>query len=159
METTYGAVVTLNYTLSLENGEVLGEPEDRLEYLHGYGNIVPGLEKALEGTRPGERKTVVVEPAEAYGEHHADRLITAPIASVPRAGDLRPGMTVMAETPRGPVTLTVSQVNDDSVVFDANHPLAGKTLHFDVEVLDIRNAARHELAQGFPGPQACTTYS
>jgi FKBP-type peptidyl-prolyl cis-trans isomerase SlyD len=159
MEATYGAVVTLNYTLSLEDGEVLGEADERVEYLHGYYNIIPGLEKALEGTGPGDRRAVVLEPADAYGEHDPKRLITAPIASVPNARELKPGMRIMASTARGPVELTVSEVNDEAVVFDANHPLAGKTLHFDVEVIDVRAAARHELSQGHPGPQACTTFS
>jgi len=159
MEATHGAVVTLNYTLSLDDGEVLGEPEDRVEYLHGYYNLIPGLEKALEGTRAGERRSVVVEPADAYGEHDPDRYVTVPLESVPGSEDLKPGTTVMADTGRGPVPLTVSEINEESVVFDANHPLAGKRLHFDVEVVDVRAAARHELAQGYPGPEACTTFT
>jgi FKBP-type peptidyl-prolyl cis-trans isomerase SlyD len=159
MEATYGAVVTLNYTLSLDDGEVLGTHDDHVEYLHGYYNIVPGLEKALEGTQPGDRRSVVLEPADAYGEHVADRVITVPISSMPEGLELEPGVTVTAGTPQGPVDLTISQVNDDDVVLDANHPLAGKRLHFEVEVLDVRNAARHELSQGYPGPQACDTFS
>lgn len=158
MEATNGAVVALSYTLSLDDGGILGEPEDRLEYLHGYSNIIPGLERALEGTQLGERRSVVVEPADAYGEHHADRLITAPTNAVPDHIKLEPGATVMADTGRGPVQLTVTEVNDDTVVFDANHPLAGKRLHFDVEVVGVRAAERHELLQGYPGPQ-CTTFS
>lgn len=158
MEATNGAVVTLSYTLSLDNGEVVGGPEDRIEYLHGYSNIVPGLERALEGTQEGDRRSVVLEPADAYGERDTGRLVTVPIGHMPDGMELEPGVRVMADTARGPVQLTVSEVNDDSVVLDANHPLAGKTLHFDVEVIDIRTAARHELLQGFPGPQ-CTTYS
>ena len=159
MEATHGAVVTLNYTLSLDDGEVLGAPEDHVEYLHGYYNIIPGLEKALEGTQPGDRRSVVLEPADAYGERQAERLVTVPLELVPDAKELELGMRVMAETGRGPVELTVSEVKDDTVVFDANHPLAGKTLHFDVEVVDVRAAARHELSQGYPGPQACSTFS
>jgi FKBP-type peptidyl-prolyl cis-trans isomerase SlyD len=159
MEATYGAVVTLDYTLSLESGEVMGGSRDRVEYLHGYYNIIPALERALEGARVGDRRSVVLEPADAYGEHEATRVVTVPIDSVPDGRALKPGMRIMAETGRGPVELTVSEVNDDSVVFDANHPLAGKRLHFDVEVMDIRTAARHELAQGYPGPQACSTFT
>jgi FKBP-type peptidyl-prolyl cis-trans isomerase SlyD len=159
MEATYGAVVSLNYTLSLDDGAVVEAPQESFEYLHGYNNIVPGLEKALDRVQPGDRKSIVVEPAEGYGEHFADRMITVPIDRMPDGMSLEPGVKVMAETGRGPVTLTVSEVGDDTVVLDANHPLAGKTLHFDVEVLDVRNAARHELQQGHPGPQACTTFS
>ena len=158
MQATYGAVVTLSYTLSLDDGEML-DNEDHVEYLHGYNNIIPGLEEALEGSKPRERRAVVLEPADAYGERDPARLITAPINSVPNAGNLQPGMRITAGTARGPVELTVSEVNDDTIVFDANHPLAGKRLRFDVEVVDVRAAARHELSQGRPGPQACTTFS
>jgi FKBP-type peptidyl-prolyl cis-trans isomerase SlyD len=158
MEATHGQVVTFNYTLSLDDGEILGEPEDRIEYLHGYHNIIPGLEEALAGTQPGERRSVVLDPADAYGEHRPDRLITVPSDTIPRHTELEPGATVVAETGRGPVQLTVVEVGDESVVLDGNHPLAGRRLHFDVEVVDIRAAARHELAQGFPGPQ-CSTFT
>jgi FKBP-type peptidyl-prolyl cis-trans isomerase SlyD len=157
MQATYGSVVTLNYTLSLDDGEVLGE-EENVEYLHGYYNIMPGLERALEGTRAGEKKDVVLEPADGYGEHDPERLISTPIDSVPDGRKLEPGMMITAGTARGPVDLTVHEVNDDTIVFDANHPLAGKRLHFDVEVVDVRSAAVHELSQGHPGPQACNTF-
>jgi len=151
MEASYGTVVTMTYTLSLDDGEVVGEPRHRLEYLQGCHNIVPGLEKALEGVKAGEKRSIVLEPSEAYGEYEADRLITMPIGSVPGDLELKPGAQIQAKTGRGPVTLTVSEVKSDSVVFDANHPLAGKRLHFDVEVLDLRTATGRELRQGHPG--------
>jgi FKBP-type peptidyl-prolyl cis-trans isomerase SlyD len=153
MEATTGTVVTITYTLQLDDGEVVGEPRRRLEYLHGYHNIVPGLEKALEGVKSGDQRSVVLEPAEAYGEHDADRLITMPVDTVPRELELLPGAQITAKTSRGPVTLIVSEVKDGIVVFDANHPLAGKRLHFDVEVLDVRNATGRELRQGYPGSE------
>lgn len=157
MEAMPGAVVTLDYTLALDDGETLGT-EEGVEYLHGYYNIMPGLEKALEGVQPGDRKAVVLEPAEGYGEHDPSRLITAPIAEVPDADMLKPGTRISASTIRGPVELTVAEVNDDTVVFDSNHPLAGKRLHFDVAVVDVRPALRHELRQGHPGPEVCNTF-
>ena len=153
MEATYGSVVTISYTLTLDDGEVIGERNHRLEYLHGWHNIVPGLEKALEGIKVGERRSVVLEPAEAYGDYDADQLITMPIGSVPANVQLEPGAQITAKTARGPVTLTVSEVTGDSVVFDANHPLAGKRLHYDVEVMDIRTAIGRELRQGYPGTE------
>ncbi len=158
MEAMHGAVVTLAYTLTLDDGEVLGE-EEGVEYLHGFYNIMPGLEKALEGIRPGERRAVVLEPAEGYGEHDPERFITAPIDQVPDADVLKPGMRISAGTARGPVELTVAEVHEDTVVFDANHPLAGKRLNFDVSAVDVRPALRHELTQGHPGPAACSTYT
>ena len=153
LEATYGSVVTISYTLTLDDGEVVGERNHRLDYLHGWHNIVPGLEKALEGIKVGERRSVVLEPAEAYGDYDADQLITMPIGSVPANVQLEPGAQINVKTARGPVTLTVSEVRSDSVVFDANHPLAGKRLHFDVEVMDIRTAIGRELRQGYPGTE------
>ena len=151
MEAGFGMVVTAIYTLTLDDGELVGEPRHRIEYLHGYHNIVPGLEKALEGAKAGDRPSIDLEPSEAYGEYDADRLITMPLGSVPTDVELRPGAQITAKTGRGPAVLTVSQVNDDTVVLDANHPLAGKRLHFDLEVLDIRTAIGRELRQGHPG--------
>ena len=153
MRTSHGTVVKMNYALSLDDDEILESSDCPMEYLHGFENIIPGLERALEGAEPGERRSVVVEPADAYGEHDPERLITVPIDEVPDGAALEPGMKLMAESARGPITLTVSQVNDDSVVLDANHPLAGKRLHFEVEVVDVRAAEVHELGQGYPGPQ------
>lgn len=157
MEASWAMVVTMICTLSLDDGEVVGERGHRIEYLHGYHNIVPGLEKALEGAKAGERRSVVLEPAEAYGERDADRLIAMPIESVPCHSELKPGIQVTAKTGRGPVRLTVVEVNNDTVVFDANHPLAGKRLHFDVEVVDIRTATGRELRQGYPGSDRGTS--
>jgi FKBP-type peptidyl-prolyl cis-trans isomerase SlyD len=134
---------------AIQSGRQTGEP-----CAH---NIVPGLERALEGAKTGDRRSVVLEPADAYGEHDADRLITIPVDSVPRELELRPGVQITAETSRGPVTPIVSEVKDGTVVFDANHPLAGKRLHFDVEVLDVRNATGRELRQGHPGSEESAT--
>jgi FKBP-type peptidyl-prolyl cis-trans isomerase SlyD len=158
MEAMHGAVVTLDYTLTLDGGEVVGR-EEGVEYLHGFFNIMTGLENGLEGINPGERRTVTLEPGEAFGEHDPERLITAPIAEVPDAGQLTPGMRITAGTARGPVELTVAEVNDDTIVFDSNHPLAGKRVHFDVDVTAVRPGLQHELRQGHPGPEACNTYS
>jgi len=159
MEATHGTVVKFGYTLSLDDEETLETTDCPIEYLHGFGNIIPGLERALEGASPGDRRSVVVEPADAYGEHHAERLITVPIEEVPDGAALKPGMKVVAESGRGPITLTVSQVDDATVVFDANHPLAGQRLHFDVEVVDVRAAEPHEVRQGHPGPRARTAFT
>jgi FKBP-type peptidyl-prolyl cis-trans isomerase SlyD len=153
LEATHGSVVTISYTLTLDDGAVIGERNHRLEYLHGWHNIVPGLETALEGMKPGERRAVVLEPAEAYGDYNADGLITMPIGSVPADVQLEPGAQIRAKTARGPVTLTVTEVRSDSVVFDTNHPLAGKRLHFDVEAMNIRTAIGRELRQGYPGTE------
>lgn len=148
MEAGHGTVVSLKYVLKDDEGALLDSSEELFEYLHGHGNIVPGLEKALEGVEPGEQKSVVVEPAEAYGEPDPAAIVTLPMDSFPEGMELEPGMNLMGETPQGPIALKVNEVNEDSVVVDANHPLAGKRLHFDVEIVDVREASEEELAQG-----------
>lgn len=148
MEATRGAVVTFTYTLTSDEGKLLGEAGERIEYLHGYGNIISGLEKALEGASPGDHCSVAVEPEDAYGEHDPDGVMTLSRDLSMADMDLAPGMRVIGETENGPVTLVVREVNADSIVVDANHPLAGMRLHFDVEILGVRAASQEELAQG-----------
>jgi FKBP-type peptidyl-prolyl cis-trans isomerase SlyD len=150
MEVTHGAVVAMNYTLTDDGGELIDSSQKPLVYLHGFGNIIPGLETALEGAEPGRRQTVVVEPAEAYGETDPALIITIPSDTVPEGVELTPGMVVVGDTPSGPVQLTVLEVDDNRVVVDGNHPLAGKRLHFEVEVVDVRAASDEELAEGCP---------
>lgn len=145
MKATRGAVVTLNYTLKDDQGRVLDSTEQPFSYLHGYGEIIPGLEKALEGSEPGYHEEVVVEPNDAYGEVDPGAVLSLPTDTIPDDLELEPGMNVVGETPSGMVELTVREVNDDEVVVDANHPLAGKTLHFDVEVVDVREASDQEI--------------
>jgi len=150
MKATRGAVVAMNYTLTDDEGELIDSSEEPLEYLHGYDNIIPGLEKGLEGAEPGQRRSVVVEPAEAYGETDPDAIITVSSDTVPGGVELIPGQMVVGDTPSGPVQLTVVEVTDDGIVVDGNHPLAGKRLHFEVEVVDVRAATDEELAEGCP---------
>jgi FKBP-type peptidyl-prolyl cis-trans isomerase SlyD len=157
METANGRVVTINYSLTLDDGTTLGQ-EHGVEYLQGFYNILPGLEQGIAGAGPGDRRTVVLEPPDAYGEYDPERLITAPIDDVPDGSALEPGMWITARTAKGPVELKVTEVKDDSVVFDANHPLAGQRLHFEVEITAVRSAAEYELEQGRPGPKACKSY-
>ncbi len=149
MQATRGAVVAMNYELKNDEGETLECTRTSIQYLHGYDNIIPGLEKALEGAEPGNHRSVVVEPAEAYGEFDPDAIITLPYDSVSEGVELEPGMSVMGDTPNGPVQLIVREVNDDNIVVDANHPLAGKRLHFEVEVVDVRAASDQEIEQGY----------
>lgn len=150
MQVTHSAVVAMNYTLKDDEGELIDSSQEPLVYLQGYGHIIPGLEKGLEGTEPGERRSVVVEAAEAYGETDPALIITIPSDTVPEGVALTPGMVVVGDTPSGPVQLTVVEIRDDGVVVDGNHPLAGKRLHFEVEVVDVRAASDEELAEGCP---------
>jgi FKBP-type peptidyl-prolyl cis-trans isomerase SlyD len=147
MQAKHGAVVTMDYTLTDDEGNVLDKTEEPIEYLHGYGTIIPGLEKGLEGAEPGNERQIVVEPGEAYGEPDPKAVFEVSRDSVPDDMALEPGMRVVGDTSDGPVGLVVREVNKDHIVVDANHPLAGKTLHFDVKVVDVRQASDEELAE------------
>ncbi len=150
MKVARNTVVTLHYTLTDDSGEVLdssagGEP---LGYLHGHGNIIPGLEKALEGSSAGFQSTVTISAAEGYGEKNPDAVFDAPRKHFPQDMPLAPGAQVQTQGEHGPLTTTVVNVTDDSVTLDGNHPLAGKTLHFEVEIVEVRGASEEELAHG-----------
>jgi len=148
MEAGHGTVVSLKYVLKDDEGEVLDEADTPIDYLHGYGNIIPGLEKALEGAEPGHRDSVEVESVDAYGEPDPAAVLSLPLDSIPEGMEVEPGMNVVGETAQGPIGMTVREVNDDNIVVDANHPLAGRRLHFDVEVVDVRAASEKELEEG-----------
>lgn len=150
-------VVSIHYTLTLDDGELVDSSQgnDALVYLHGHGNIVPGLESQLTGRKVGDVFTAVVKPEDGYGEHDPAGVQTVPRSSFPRGVDLQPGMQFQAENEDGTAAeLTVTEVDGDDVTIDLNHPLAGETLHFEVRVAAIRNATAEELAHGHVhGPQ------
>jgi FKBP-type peptidyl-prolyl cis-trans isomerase SlyD len=143
-------VVTIHYTLTNDEGKVLdsssgGEP---LAYIHGHGNLIPGLEKQLEGKSSGDKLNVRIAPADGYGER--DKAL---VQKVPRrsfgGNKVTPGMQFQAQTPSGePRVATVLSLQGDMVTVDMNHPLAGESLNFDVEVTDVRDATEEELAHG-----------
>jgi FKBP-type peptidyl-prolyl cis-trans isomerase SlyD len=151
-----GQVVVMHYTLRADDGEVLdaSTPEDPMAYLHGAENIVPGLEKALAGKGVGFKGKVVVPPAEGYGEAEDSEPDAIPRKAFPPDMDIEPGMTFMAEGPNDEhAPIWVIAVEGDKVLVSSEHPLAGKTLHFEVEVIAIRAATKDELAHGHPhGP-------
>lgn len=143
-------VVRFNYTLTNSDGDVLdksnGEP---LAYLHGHQNIIPGLEAQMKGKGAGDKFTVTVAPEDAYGEYLAEAVQEVPRANFQGVENIEVGMQFQSQTDDGHVMLvTVKDVNDDVVVVDGNHPLAGVTLTFDVEVVDVREATADEIAHG-----------
>ena len=152
MKATHGAVVSVNYTLSDDEGNILDTNEDAepLAYLHGFDNIIPGLERALEGVDQGFKSAIVVEAADAYGEVDPEAVFRVSRSDFPDEMIVPEGMQVVGETPSGPVSLVVLEVAEDEVVVDANHPLAGKRLHFDLEVVTVRAASDAELQAGHP---------
>ena len=151
-----GLVVVLNYTLRSGNGEVIdaSTPEHPLAYLHGADNIVPGLEAALAGKTVGFKDNVVVEPAEGYGEREELPPQAVPRKAFPPNIQIQAGMQFVAQGDDGePAPIWIAGVDGDNVLVDTQHPLAGETLHFDVEVLAVREATEDEQHHGHPhGP-------
>jgi FKBP-type peptidyl-prolyl cis-trans isomerase SlyD len=151
-----GKVVSIHYTLRDDDGDVIdsssgGEP---LEYLHGAGNIVPGLENAMAGKAIGDKFKVTVTPAEGYGDVEGDGPREVPRSAFPKDAELEEGMQLFVRGPDGePFPVWVVAVHDDHVLLDANHPLAGENLHFEVEVVAMRDATKEEVEHGHPhGP-------
>jgi FKBP-type peptidyl-prolyl cis-trans isomerase SlyD len=143
-------VVSFHYTLRNGDGDELESSRERqpMSYLHGARNIIPGLEKALVGKTAGDEFSVTVEPAEAYGERNEANLMRIPSKRFGDTRRLEPGQLVSLQTSNGPVQATVVKVGRFNIDVDANHPLAGQTLTFDVEITDVRDATQEELDHG-----------
>jgi len=150
MKVERGRVVRLHYTIRDESGATLESSRDGtpLLYLHGSGQLLTALESQIEGFSAGDAATVTVAPADAYGDRDPRGVIRAPRSTFPDDLELAPGIEVQAETPDGPLSFLVVEIEGDEVVLDANHPMAGKTLTFDVEVLEVRAATKDEIAHG-----------
>ena len=142
MQVASDKVVLIHYTLKNDAGEVLdrSEHDSPLAYLHGRGNLIPGLERELEGKKSGDKLQVTIAPADAYGEYDKDMVQRVPRSAVQGVADLKKGMQLHARTDEGVQTLMVVEVDDNTVTLDGNHPLAGQTLHFEVEIADVRTA-------------------
>lgn len=142
-------VVSIDYVLKDDAGQVLdqskGEP---LAYLHGHRNIVPGLESALEGMEAGQSTTAQIAPEQGYGAHDPKKVLQVARAQLSPDVEPKVGMMLHAETEQGPVPLWVTGVADEQVTVDGNHPLAGKTLNFEVSIKDVRAATPEELTHG-----------
>jgi len=145
------SVAAFHYTLTNDGGDVIDSSRERdqpLAYLHGAGNIVPGLEKAMAGREVGDSFKVDVEPQEGYGPRHEEMVQTVPRSAFQGVPEVKPGMQFQANGPQGQVLVTVIEAGDEEVKVDGNHPLAGQTLHFDVEVTEVREATEEELTHG-----------
>lgn len=140
--------VAIDYCLTLQSGEEVdrsaaGEP---LDFIIGAGQIIPGLEDGLMGMKKGDKARITVQPADAYGELSDELLQEVPRDTFPPDIDIQPGMEFEAEGPHGPFMFRVQAADDKVVVADLNHPLAGETLHFDVKVIEVREASAEEIA-------------
>lgn len=146
-------VVHIDYVLKTDGGEVVDSSEGQqpLAYLHGSGQIVPGLERALTGLSAGESKDVVVEPADGYGDRDPDGVFGIPRSAFPDAAQLEVGASFVGEDDEGnSLPVRVVALEGDNVVVDANHPLAGERLHFHVDIRSIRDATAEEMEHGHP---------
>ena len=150
MTITKHAVVTLNYTLKNSEGTVLDTSDGRepLIYLHGVGALIPGLEEELDGKETGAKINTVIPPEKAYGEKRDDLLRVVSKEGFQGDEDMQVGMQVQLETDHGPAIALITEMKDDDVTLDFNHPLAGMTLHFDVEVVELREATEDEVTHG-----------
>lgn len=151
MKIAKDSVVLFHYALVDRKNKVLdgsrgGEP---LPYLHGHSNIVPGLEKAMEGREEGESFKVTLMPSEAYGARDEDLVEIINRDAFDGLPELKVGMHCQVEDDNGELKLvTIVEFNDEEVAVDGNHPYAGKALTFDVEIVEVREASDDELAQG-----------
>jgi FKBP-type peptidyl-prolyl cis-trans isomerase SlyD len=144
------AFVSLDYSLHDVDGELLdasdAEGGQPIDYVHGYGMLVPGLEAALVGLETGDEREIVVSAEEGYGEHDDDLVLEVERSEFPDPGKVAPGDEFLAESPDGSdVPMRVVEVKGDSVIVDANHPLAGLALHYKVKVLVVRSATEEEI--------------
>lgn len=153
MEIAAECVVSFHYTLTDDAGGVIDRsPDDRpLSYLHGAGNIVPGLENALTGHVAGDELVVDVEPELGYGTHNPQLVQAVPKQAFQGVDNVQVGMQFRAQTEGGSLLVTVVDVGEDEVRVDGNHPLAGKTLHFDVRIASVRAATDEEKQNGHAG--------
>ncbi len=151
MKITDNCAVTLDYTLTDDQGTVLDSSEGRgdFTYLHGASNIVPGLESALTGKGSGDELTVHVEPDQGYGDHIKALIQKVPSEMFETDQEITVGMQFHAQSAEGQmVVVTVTEMDDETITVDGNHPLAGTALNFAVNVIDVRDATEEEIAHG-----------
>ena len=143
-------VVTLAYTLKDNDDNLIDQSDDgSFCYLHGASNIIPGLESALTGKVSGDEFSVSIAPEDAYGVRDDEKIQAVPREMFPPDQDIEPGMQFHAQSPDGvPLVVTIARVEEESILVDGNHPLAGVQLNFEVRVMDVREATSEEIDHG-----------
>jgi FKBP-type peptidyl-prolyl cis-trans isomerase SlyD len=139
--------VTVEYTLSDGAGSILDTSKGRepLTYIHGTKSLIPGFEAALEGKSTKDNFSFIIEPKDGYGEYNDSLIFTLPKERFSKIEDLREGLQFAVNGPQGAMVMTVKNIGEKDVTLDGNHPLAGNTLHFQVEVLEVRDATKEEI--------------
>lgn len=152
MRITQNKVVQMHYTLTDENGQTIDSSigHEPMAYIQGIGNVVPGLEDALEGKAKGDKFQVIISPEDAYGMRNEEMVQQVSKSGFNAEGEeeLVPGMQVQIETNNGPSIAMVTKIEGEDVTLDLNHPLAGVTLNFDIEVVDVRASTNEEIDHG-----------
>lgn len=149
MQITKDTVVQFHYTLSDETGVLENSrSQDPVLYLQGHGNLIEGLEKSMEGHQAGDKFSVTLAAADAYGERTADSIQSIQVKHLMGAKKWKPGMVAVVNTEQGQRQVTVVKVGMFKAEVDTNHPLAGKTLSFDIDVIDVRAASAEEIEHG-----------
>ena len=144
-------VVSMHYTLALDSGDVIDSSEGRepLQFIYGRGMIIPGLEKELSSLEKGDKKAVQVQPEEGYGLVNDQLVQTIKRSQLPPDIELKEGITLTGKNEQGQqFNVVVKSFDDENVVIDMNHPLAGKVLNFETEIVDVRKASAEELDHG-----------
>jgi FKBP-type peptidyl-prolyl cis-trans isomerase SlyD len=150
MQVSAQKVVFIHYTLTNDDGEVIDSSEGHapLAYIHGEGNIIPGLENALLGKSAGDTLKVSIPPEEGYGQRDDSLVQAVPKEAFHGVDEILPGMQFHADSPDGGQLVTVVDIQDDMVILDGNHPMSGLNLNFDVQVTEVRDATEEEMAHG-----------
>lgn len=157
MQICKNAIVSINYTVKDDGGNLIDSSvgAEPLLYLHGNGFLLQKLEDALEGKSVGDKITAVISPEDGYGVYDEKMVANIPRENFETTEQIVVGSKFQADTPDGPAIVTVTKVSDDFITVDANHELAGKTLHFDVEVLEVREASEDEIKSMTTGCCGC----
>lgn len=150
MKITNEKVVSMHYTLTNDAGQVLDSSDGRdpLVYLHGFGNIIPGLEDALVDKETGEKLEVVVAPDQGYGKRNEEMVQQVELARFEKPDEIKPGVQIQVQSDQGTQLGIITQVGDGTATLDLNHPLADETLHFAVEIMEVRDASADEISHG-----------
>ncbi|MCK9270845.1 MAG: peptidylprolyl isomerase [Bacteroidales bacterium] len=150
MKIAKNKVVGIHYTLTDDKGNTLDSSDGRdpLYYLHGNGNLIPGLERELENKQKDDDLKVTIQPEDAYGVRNDEMVYEIERSKFPDPNNVERGMTFTSHTKEGDINLTVVKIEGDNVTLDANHPLAGQELTFEVKVVDVRDASAEEIDHG-----------